>query len=208
MLLMTAMGLVLPAALKLGNESLHSETVQDNEDEITPSDVNFSRANALFMVAGYIGYLVFQLGSHKEEFDYEGEEYAAFGGGHNIVRTPHFAPHAKKPLARRNVFCRKHCFLMKYCPVLEADSVLVCSVPDSTDFAIDITLRDRGDAQCNFIQTERTLLERKRTSMHLRSDMGQMLNKDVHGSFDEEITNLRGSNIKCHDSDQENLEEG
>ena len=124
MLLTATMGLVLPAALKLGNESLNSDSngvSAEGTYELTPSDVNLSRVNALVMVIGYICYLIFQLGSHKEEFDYDGDEYAAFGGGHNIVRTPHYnslghLTNPKKPATRRNVFCKRFCFLMKYCP--------------------------------------------------------------------------------------------
>jgi len=72
------------------------------------------------MVTGYVLYLVFQLGSHKDEFDYDGDEYAAFGGGHNIVRTPQLGQpnthQAKKPVARRNKFCGRYCFVIRYCP--------------------------------------------------------------------------------------------
>eukprot|EP00554_Chaetoceros_debilis_P014806 CAMPEP_0194119342 /NCGR_PEP_ID=MMETSP0150-20130528/38975_1 /TAXON_ID=122233 /ORGANISM="Chaetoceros debilis, Strain MM31A-1" /LENGTH=753 /DNA_ID=CAMNT_0038811011 /DNA_START=59 /DNA_END=2320 /DNA_ORIENTATION=+ len=166
MLLTAAMGLVLPAALKLSNESNMvnvnlsrrglsdiaaidmntNERVVDSsggyggdntsyiyDDDLTENDILFSRINAIVMVIGYISYLIFQLGSHKEEFDYDGDEYAAFGGGHNIVRTSHYNQQGqdkeggevrsatlpkkkRKPVARRNVFCIKNCVLLKYCP--------------------------------------------------------------------------------------------
>lgn len=206
MLLMATMGLVLPAALKLGNESLHSESVQDNDDEITQSDVNFSRANAVFMVAGYIGYLVFQLGSHKEEFEYEGEEYAAFGGGHNIVRTPHFATNPKKPLARRNAFCRKYCFLMKYCPTIESDSATLDEMEDGSGFTTLIALKQTDDAQCTVKQGNRISLNRKRASTAKNSI--NVLNKETHENFHDGVMNSRGSNVKCNDSDHENWDEG
>lgn len=199
MLLMATMGLVLPAALKLGNESLHSESVQDNEDEMTQSDVNFSRANALFMVVGYIGYLIFQLGSHKEEFEYDGEEYAAFGGGHNIVRTPHCATNPKKPLARRNAFCRKHCFLMKYCPNVDSDTGILDDVENSSGVAAVIDLKSTDDAQCTIRQYKR------RTSTTETSSV--LLNNENRGSLNYDGLNLRGSNVKCHESDHENVDE-
>lgn len=205
MLLMATMGLVLPAALKLGNESLHSKSVEVGDDQITQSDINFSRANALFMVVGYIGYLIFQLGSHREEFDYEGEEYAAFGGGHNKVRTPHFAPIPKKPLARRNAFCRKHCFLMKYCPKIERDSVIREDTEESAESTTVINLKQTDDAQCTVKPYNRTLSDRKRrlTAEHSWNE----LKKETDGSVQDEVMNLRGSNVKCHDSDHENLDE-
>lgn len=205
MLLMATMGLILPAALKLGNENRHVDSVKDIDDEITQSDINFSRANALFMVVGYIGYLIFQLGSHKEEFDYEGEEYAAFGGGHNIVRTPHVAPNPKKPIARRNLFCRKHCFLMKYCPVVQTDTRILDDTEDSTVYTTVIQ-KGTDDAQCTIKQYNRTSLDMNRSSTQRSSTL--VLMNDSHGSLYDEVINLRGSNIKCNDSDHENLDEG
>ncbi len=115
MLLIATMGIVLPAVLKLANESVSKSNTDD--DQVTESDISYSRFNALAMVCGYCCYLVFQLGSHKDEFEYDGDEYAKFGGGHNIVRTLHFQHKKKKKHpVRRNVFCQRHCLLMKYCP--------------------------------------------------------------------------------------------
>lgn len=124
MLLLAVLGIVLPAVLKLADESIKSDVVDDEIDlefSLTKSDVGFSRINALVMVTSYVSYLVFQLGSHKEEFEYEGEEYAYFGGGHNIIRTPHaelnkippsIQKHSKH---RRNKFFEK-CMCMRLCP--------------------------------------------------------------------------------------------
>ncbi len=58
MLLAASMGLVLPAALKLANESVSKSEMKD---EINDSDVAFSRCNSLIMVVGYTCYLIFQL---------------------------------------------------------------------------------------------------------------------------------------------------
>mmetsp|Transcript_23637 Transcript_23637/g.27331 ORF Transcript_23637/g.27331 Transcript_23637/m.27331 type:complete len:628 (-) Transcript_23637:368-2251(-) len=136
MLLAATIGIVLPAALKLANESISSisaanggnddgalnhSTITD-EDGISPSDIAFSRCNAIVMVIGYCCYLMFQLGSHKDEFDYTGDELAPFGGGHNIVRVSaeqYQSVKKKKHAVRRNHFCKKYCFLMKYCPDVE-----------------------------------------------------------------------------------------
>lgn len=120
MLLLSTMGLLLPAALKMGSETVHTEDDKkyDNGDVdfINPSDVAFSRCNSLVMAVGYICYLIFQLGSHKEEFEYGGDEYAVYGGGHNIVRTPNYDGGRKKAAPRRNMFCKKYCFFMNFCP--------------------------------------------------------------------------------------------
>lgn len=118
MLLSATMGTVLPAALKLANESV--STAKPEADEISDSDIAFSRFNSVLMISGYCCYLIFQLGSHKEELDYDGDEYAKFGGGHNIVRTPQFQNmRNKKHPVHRNKFCRRYCSIMKYCPDAE-----------------------------------------------------------------------------------------
>lgn len=99
MLLLVTIGLVLPASLKLANESKSGIGAQNGNGngsgngtghELTASDITFSRVNALVMAVAYVLYLIFQLGSHKDEFDYDGDDYAAFGGGHNIIRTTHY----------------------------------------------------------------------------------------------------------------------
>jgi hypothetical protein len=73
------------------------------------------------MTVGYISYLVFQLGSHKDEFDYNGDEYAVFGGGHNIIRTPSSKSKRKKSPTRQNLFCKRYCFFTNYCPRISKD---------------------------------------------------------------------------------------
>lgn len=209
MLLMTTMGLLLPAALKLGNQSIHSQAVHGDDEEITQSDVDFSRANALFMVIGYVGYLIFQLGSHKEEFDYDGENYAVFGGGHNIVRTPHFTSNPKKTYPRRNVFCRQHCFLMRYCPDLEHEPGVLRNKDDTEESTVctnEIIVRYAGDPQCAMKQSNQTLLDRKRSST--RDVFDTKLSQDGRpSSYDESATMRGGSNMKCHDSDKGTFDE-
>ena len=119
MLLISTMGLVLPAALKIGNQNvIKTDDQADLNDLLSENDVAFSRFNSLVMTVGYICYLLFQLGSHKDEFEYDGDEYAVFGGGHNIVRTPSSKSKKKRSRTRRNMFCRRHCFVMNYCPKL------------------------------------------------------------------------------------------
>lgn len=136
MLFVATMGTVLPTVLKLANESISSihstnqnsnttddnnaNVQSDNTDEITQTDITFSRINAIIMVIGYCSYLIFQMGSHKEEFDYDGDEFAKYGGGHNIMRTPEYQNIVKKKTpARRNLFCQKYFMLLRYCPTID-----------------------------------------------------------------------------------------
>jgi len=86
MLMLAVAGLALPAALLLSDEMISGEGekeyidkngdgVSDINDGPTSSMVGFSRFNAVIMIVGYLLYLLFQLGSHKDEFeDLEEEE--------------------------------------------------------------------------------------------------------------------------------------
>ena len=165
MLLIATMGLVLPATLKLANQSISSVQGTDtkSEGELTVSDIYFSRVNALVMVIGYCCYLLFQLGSHKEEFDYDGDEYGIFGGGHNIVRTSHYNSRSSmKPVTKRNLFCRRHCFLVKYCPVVENEEKNVNHVNHEMfeDDDIEMTIPSQFD-------TKKQKLKRKTTGKYV-----------------------------------------
>jgi hypothetical protein len=79
--MMAVAGLALPAALMLSDEMKHQgeaekrfadkngDGVSDINDGPTFAMVGFSRFNATIMISGYLLYLLFQLGSHKDEFD-------------------------------------------------------------------------------------------------------------------------------------------
>jgi Ca2+/Na+ antiporter len=126
MLLVATMGIILPAVLKLANESVSNSGIDNNavNEEITESDIAFSRFNSLAMVTGYCCYLIFQLGSHKEEFDYDGNEFENHGRYQDIIKTHHFQKDfaMKKDFVRRNNFCKRYCVCMKYCPDVEVDN--------------------------------------------------------------------------------------
>ena len=62
MLLIAAMGFLLPAALKMSGQE------DDNTDEI-----NFSRMVGVVLLIMYSGFLVFQLRTHTEEFEGDGD---------------------------------------------------------------------------------------------------------------------------------------
>ena len=219
MLLTVTMGLVLPAALKLGNESVSS-----GQAELTDSDIAFSRINALIMTIGYVCYLIFQLGSHKEEFDYNGDEYSPFGGGHNIVRTLlNPLPVAKKPSMRRNVFCQKHCFLMKYCPTVDhavsRDEPPLEEVEDFIDHSTHVTMDASTkvtDPQCARTGMKNTMkrVGQKQNSLDLERGRDQSLDvgeksvtmtlKSANSSQDsgsDEGVAFKISSIKSHCSD-------
>lgn len=114
MLLLSTAGSLLPASLIIGGQLKHSGgsssiTASASDDSaVTPTleELQFCRVNAFIMIIMYGCYLIFQLGTHKEEFD---EEY-------NVVQTaddnrlhlsPHFTSrHGRQHKARRNIFCQ------------------------------------------------------------------------------------------------------
>ena len=125
MLMLAVAGLALPAALMLSDEMISSGTdekqyvdknadgVSDINDGPTFAMVGLSRFNAVIMLVGYLLYLLFQLGSHKDEFEdfqeekegeadenyMDGEEGQNQGQGHHAIKT--------KKKARTNKFCRR-----------------------------------------------------------------------------------------------------
>ena len=108
MLLLSTIGLLLPTILK--------NYTSPDADIDTNTQIAFSRFNSVVMMVGYCFYLVFQLGTHKAEFDYTGNDYALFGGGHNIVRTQTYRKVTKKQQPRRTIFCYKACLCLRCCP--------------------------------------------------------------------------------------------
>jgi Ca2+/H+ antiporter len=84
MLLVATAGSLFPAALVLSGQL---STKDVSVDVPTQEEITFCRLNAFVMLFLYLCYLVFQLGTHKEEFDDEALEGPAFRR------------------ARRNLFC-------------------------------------------------------------------------------------------------------
>jgi Ca2+/H+ antiporter len=125
MLMLAVAGLALPTALMLSDEMISSGTdekqyvdkngdgVSDINDGPTFAMVGLSRFNAVIMMVGYLLYLLFQLGSHKDEFEdmqeegeegadennMDGEEGRNQGQGHHAIKT--------KKNARANKFCQR-----------------------------------------------------------------------------------------------------
>jgi len=127
MLLLSTAGSLLPAALVLGGQLKHSNSEEgstttpsgdtfEGEDVPSVEELQFCRVNAFVMIIMYVCYLIFQLGTHKEEFDEE-ENVVQTADAHKLHLSPHFTSrHGRQQKARRNVFCmslvrRTKCFL-------------------------------------------------------------------------------------------------
>ncbi|KAL9188370.1 hypothetical protein ACHAXT_006748 [Thalassiosira profunda] len=129
MLMLAVAGMALPAALMLSDEMISHEGEReyvdkngdgksDINDGPTFSMVGFSRFNAVIMIVGYLLYLLFQLGSHSEEFEdleeeeAEGESVHMNGTNHadeeeGHVRMPRATAPKRKKRARKNKFCHR-----------------------------------------------------------------------------------------------------
>ena len=129
MLMLAVAGLALPAALMLSDEMImgteekeyvdkNGDGKSDINDGPTFSMVGFSRFNAVIMIMGYLLYLLFQLGSHSDEFDDLEEEeeedeteMRTIGSDDEEAARPlqhHRPTHKKrKKKARKNKFCHR-----------------------------------------------------------------------------------------------------
>ena len=123
MLLLSTAGSFLPATLVLGGQLKHSSSdggtatlSSDGEDIPSEEELQFCRINAVIMIIMYGCYLIFQLGTHKEEFDEE-DNVVQTANAHELHLAPHFTSlHGRQKKARRNVWCiwlvhRTKCFL-------------------------------------------------------------------------------------------------
>jgi Ca2+/H+ antiporter len=212
MLLVAVLGIILPAVLKLADESIKSDIVDNEEDSdfsISKSDIGFSRINALVMVTSYVAYLIFQLGSHKEEFDYEGEDYAHFGGGHNIIRTSN-AELNKMPQSiqnrsnhRRNTFFEK-CIFMRLCPKGPSFNhvplrEIVEEVQDEeierlTDYHEAPFVADRTTKRINHTSAPQSLEEVQYDGLDV-SSQNKLDAKSKNSDFDDDIDSVRESEV-------------
>lgn len=107
MLLVATAGSFLPAALELSGQ-MQSGEAPTSKDVKEPSrdELHFCRVNAALMMILYMCYLLFQLGTHKEEFDEE--ENVVETPEHLLLMTPHFTSrHGRKKRSDRNLFCSR-----------------------------------------------------------------------------------------------------
>ena len=109
LLLVATAGSLLPAALSMSGE-LRKDT--DYRDGVpSESELKFCRVNAVVMILMYLCYLLFQLGTHKEEFD--DDENIVETPQRLLLMTPHFNTRQGKDLkarGRRNAFFLRYCF--------------------------------------------------------------------------------------------------
>ena len=116
MLMLAVAGLALPASLMLSDEMIstgseekqyvdkNGDGVSDINDGPTYSMVGFSRFNAVIMVMGYLLYLLFQLGSHSDEFeDGDHEEVLSANGDVEAGQVPD----RRRRRVARNKFCHR-----------------------------------------------------------------------------------------------------
>jgi len=115
MLMIAVAGLALPAALVLSDEMYslgdqeknyvdkNGDGVSDINDGPSIAMVGFSRFNAVVMIVGYLLYLLFQLGSHKDEFEDSGDENDGNGSQNGQEMQRHASSVGN---ARKNKFCR------------------------------------------------------------------------------------------------------
>lgn len=129
MLMLAVAGLALPAALELSSEMVTNEKepeyvdkngdgISDHNDGPSLAMVGFSRFNAAIMVSAYVMYLLFQLGTHKEEFeDLEEDDKEKLGDdvenqASSFQQQQHDSRVKSKVKVRKNKFCRR--LLMGY----------------------------------------------------------------------------------------------
>jgi hypothetical protein len=106
LLLVSVAASLLPAALIMSGQLKTAETQTAGSSLPSKEELQFSRINAFVMVFLYCCYLIFQLGTHKEEFD-EDENVVQAASGHELHLAPHFTSrHGRQTQARRNLFCK------------------------------------------------------------------------------------------------------
>ena len=100
LLLVATAGSLLPAALNMSGQMQHKDSPQGIP---SADELQFSRVNAVVLMCMYVCYLLFQLGTHKEEFDEE--ENIVETPDSVLILSPHFTSrHGRKKRAARNQF--------------------------------------------------------------------------------------------------------
>ena len=118
MLLLSTAGSLLPAALILSGQLKNDKNKTTSSASASTSathspsleELQFCRVNAFVMIFMYGCYLMFQLGTHKEEFD-EDETVVHTANGNDLHLAPHFTSRhgRRKKRVNRNVFCLNIC---------------------------------------------------------------------------------------------------
>jgi Ca2+/Na+ antiporter len=101
-LLLSLAGSLLPATLVLSGQM--KGEAPSTAGIPSKEELAFCRVNAVIMMIMYGCYLVFQLGTHKDEFE-DGENTVATPNGNHLTLEPHFTSLHKKTRSARNMFC-------------------------------------------------------------------------------------------------------
>lgn len=202
MLLLSVAGSLLPATLVLGGQLKHDSSISEDEtsDEITPSleELQFCRVNAFVMIIMYGCYLIFQLGTHKGEFDNE-ENVVQTADDHELHLSPHFTSrHGRQQEAKRNIFCIWLFRRSKACLGLSDDSDRMMTedgwIPSPRIVAENGTGGGVGDVEMMYRDSDRVvgivssndddndacLLPQNNAALHKNSD------EDYFGDYSEE----------------------
>lgn len=106
-LLLSVAGSLLPATLVLSGQMKGKDPLAADApaDVPTKEELAFCRVNAVIMMVMYGCFLVFQLGTHKSEFE-DGENTVCTPNGKHLTLEPHFTSlQDKKTRSARNLFC-------------------------------------------------------------------------------------------------------
>jgi len=99
LLLLSVAGSLLPATLVLSGQFQEMSTAKDGLP--SKQELRFSRINAVIMIFMYSCFLVFQLGTHKEEFEDDENTATTASGEHATLGLRHGVQRRQG----RNIFC-------------------------------------------------------------------------------------------------------
>jgi len=187
MLLVATAGSLLPAALALSGEMRSDHDEDEHEGVPSYSELAFCRINAVVMMLMYLCYLLFQLGTHKEEFDEE--ENIVETPDHLLLMTPHYTSrHGRrdKKRAKRNLFCLRY---------FRGGGV---SVPSSSSHEL-LSTRGSGDSQ-HQQQTPHpaansSAIEMTRTARRRNNRAGSADGSSMDGDDSSDISSLNSSSL-------------
>lgn len=103
LLLLSVSGSLLPAALVMSGQIQGMSSTGDGLP--SKQELRFSRINALIMIVMYGCFLVFQLGTHKEEFEDDGNTDTAPSARHITLEAEHTLNCRQNLNPGRNKFC-------------------------------------------------------------------------------------------------------
>ena len=188
LLLVATAGALLPAALAMSGEMRNVENT--SEGVPSESELKFCRINAVVMMFMYLCYLLFQLGTHKEEFDEE--ENIVETPQHLLLMTPHFNTRQgnnRKARAKRNAFFLRYLF-SSYNTI--DDAVVGALTADIGDVELDVlgngitTLGNSSESRDELIHEDSSLSSaeslKSQSNGWINSNTSNMENRSLTGS--------------------------